>query len=511
MIFDTTDDPIAVASAPGRRIAEGTSQQEAFWAELLDGDGHVMLVARAGTGKSTSCREGMWRLIDRGTVGPIRYCCFNKKIADEFRAGCPDGVEVGTMHRFGYQACVAAFDCGAPQTSKSYQVLDAIGEEKLPRYTRKSIATLVSLAKNAGLRPADGPEEFNALYLQLCDLVDVHDIPTYRTGDLVVDLAAEVLAKSAELTAVVDFDDMLWLPVLHGLPFTPVDLLFIDEAQDLNPVQHELVDQLVGGGRVVIVGDPLQAIYGFRGADSRSMATMADRLGPASLPLTVTFRCPQSHVRLANELVPDLEAAPGNAEGELERSHDIDAALAGLQAGDLVLCRKSAPLIGACLRLIADRRRATMRGRAIGEQLLTIVRRIAADSISEFGLGVDRWEGREVDRLARRDGTEQLVEQVRDKAASLQAIAASCSTPSEIPTAIAELFRDDDPAGYVTFSSVHRAKGSEARRVTFLDIPYGQAPRGREVPAWELEQRRNLRYVALTRSLEHLHLVSVPA
>jgi DNA helicase II / ATP-dependent DNA helicase PcrA len=511
--FCLEDDPVATTTAtPSRRVLGGTPQQERFWAELAEGDGHVMLVARAGTGKSTSCREGMWRLIERKAVGPVRYCCFNKKIADEFAAACPPGVEVGTMHRFGLQACLRALG-GSIDSNKTYQILDAMGEDKLPRYVRKAISTLVSLAKNAGLRPAaTGDDEAgNALFLALWDLVDLHDLPTYNTGDLVVDLAADVLGRSLERAASIDFDDMLWLPVLLGLPFPPQDLLFIDEAQDLNPIQHELVDRLAGGGRVVVVGDPCQAIYGFRGADSRSMGTLADRLAPVELPLTVTFRCPTSHVRLANELVPDLEAAPGNPEGELLFSADAEGALADVEAGDLVLCRKNAPLISACLRLIADRRRATMRGRAIGEQLLTVVRRQAASTIADFVAGVDRWEAKELDRLSRRDGVEHLVEQVRDKALSLHAIAGSCGSPAEIPGVIDQLFRDDDPAGQVTFGSVHRAKGSEARRVTFLDVPYAPSPRGRTLPAWEGEQRRNLRYVALTRSLERLHVVAVPA
>ena len=46
--------------------------------------------------------------------------------------------------------------------------------------------------------------------------------------------------------------------------------VFVDEYQDINPAQHDLLKILVeGGARMTAIGDPNQAIYGFRGADTR--------------------------------------------------------------------------------------------------------------------------------------------------------------------------------------------------------------------------------------------------
>ncbi|MEO5874399.1 MAG: ATP-dependent DNA helicase [Streptosporangiaceae bacterium] len=46
------------------------------------------------------------------------------------------------------------------------------------------------------------------------------------------------------------------------------DVVFVDEYQDTDPAQEKLLQRLAGGGRdLVVVGDPDQAIYGFRGAD----------------------------------------------------------------------------------------------------------------------------------------------------------------------------------------------------------------------------------------------------
>ena len=73
---------VSGSPTPARTRLQGSPQQEAFWAGLLDESaGNLLLDARAGTGKSTSCREGMWRLMERGGSPRIRYCCFNKAIA----------------------------------------------------------------------------------------------------------------------------------------------------------------------------------------------------------------------------------------------------------------------------------------------------------------------------------------------------------------------------------------------------------------------------------------------
>ncbi len=492
----------AAPAVHARERLRGTPQQEAFWAELEGGSDHVLLEARAGTGKSTSCREGMHRLLGRNPSLAIRYCCFNKKIADEFAERCPSGVEVGTMHRFGLAALAASLGSKIDK-NKTYTLLDGTGHgPNLRRYVRKSISTLVGLAKNHGYGP-DEPE----LKAKLDELVWRYDVPTWKQQGELVEWAAEMLARSAETTALCDFDDMLWLPVLHGVDFPKVDFLFIDECQDLNPVQHALAERLCDSGRIVVVGDPYQSIYAFRGADSDSIPKLRAKLDARVMPLTVTFRCPRSHVELARQLVGDFEAAPEAPEGTLVE--DGPEAVDEARPGDLVLCRTNAPIVRACLQAIGRREPAIVRGRAIGEQLQGVLRGLGdAATVPELGRAIDVWRAGEVARFEARDGTDDLIEQVNDKADCLLAVAGSCATPAEVPGVLDALFSDDDAGRRVTFSSVHRAKGSEARRVAYIQVPFSERrDRLRPPQPWELQQRRNLRYVTLTRSLDTLTLI----
>ena len=486
---------------PRQRI-EGTEQQEAFWTELQGGNRNVVLEARAGTGKSTSCREGMWRLLEDNPALNIRYCCFNKKVSEEFAAKSPTGVDVGTMHRFGLQALQTAFR-STIEKNKTYMILDDCGGQDMKRYLRKSVSMLVGLAKNHLFVPSDILTDYAALL----HLVNRFDIQTYRQPDRVIELAWKCLERSAEMTSVLDFDDMLWMCVLHSVPFPSVDFLFIDEAQDLNGTQHAMAELMAGSGRTVVVGDPYQSIYAFRGADSESMERLKSKLDAVVMPLTISFRCPRSHVERARRIVSDFEASPNASDGEWI-DDDNHESIEQARPGDLILCRTNGPIVSACLKSITNQRPATVRGRTIGDSLLSVVAGLdAPHSIPILLRNLDAWKAREISRLSDRDGTDDLIEQAQDRAMCIEAISKSCATPSEIPAVVAQLFSDNDAGRMVTFSSVHRAKGSEARRVVYIDVPYS-VKRGQRPPqSWEVQQRKNLRYVAYTRSLHSMTTV----
>jgi DNA helicase-2/ATP-dependent DNA helicase PcrA len=66
---------------------------------------------------------------------------------------------------------------------------------------------------------------------------------------------------------------MIYLPLLLNLPLSTYDNVLIDEAQDINATRRELAFRSIkAGGRIIAVGDPNQAIYGFTGADVASLA-----------------------------------------------------------------------------------------------------------------------------------------------------------------------------------------------------------------------------------------------
>jgi hypothetical protein len=503
----TAAPPRPVSAAPAvlpplaqrKERLRGTPQQENFWIELVNGSSHVVLVARAGTGKSTSCREGIWRLQEthRGIV--CSYVAFNRSIADEFQAKLPPCATATTMHSAGFAAIRAAVPGVAeePAKFKMYDIVDGY----LPRRdlkTRRIKASVVHLARLCKGYLVDGTDRATLERFSVA-----HGINLGFARPTIFDLVPKVLAECLRRSSVVDFSDMTWLPVMLGLDFPPCDVLFVDEAQDLDPCQHALVQRIAGAGRLCVVGDPRQAIYGFRGADTRSITTLSEQLGrhPAgvkTLPLTMTRRCPTLHVGLAKAIVPDFEALPEAPEGEVES--DADPARV-LRPGVIALCRTNAPLVGAAYRLIGSNVPVAIQGRDIGDGLARLIESFDCPTAGDLTAAVERYRARETDRLSQLENSEGDIETLNDQCGAIHAASQGCVLTSEVTARIRELFIDvasADQSRYVLLSSVHRAKGREAERVAILCpnlIPHSMARTPEAV-----EQEANLAYVAATRS-----------
>ena len=83
----------------------GSTEQVNFWNELVDGDSHLILEARAGSGKTFSCIEGAKKHVCRGGAEfKIIMVAYNKSIATELQTKVPAGVEACTMHSLGFRA-----------------------------------------------------------------------------------------------------------------------------------------------------------------------------------------------------------------------------------------------------------------------------------------------------------------------------------------------------------------------------------------------------------------------
>ena len=146
---------------------------------------------------------------------------------------------------------------------------------------------------------------------------DFHaDVQTYL--QLVFELAASALASYEEAKRVagaLDFTDqeMLLLRALHtSQPVRArlaeeLDLVLVDEFQDTSPIQLAVFVELAKlAKRSVWVGDPKQAIYGFRGTDAALIASVLEAIpgwgGSLGAPLTSSRRSVPSLVNLMNEV-----------------------------------------------------------------------------------------------------------------------------------------------------------------------------------------------------------------
>jgi DNA helicase-2/ATP-dependent DNA helicase PcrA len=485
-------------------MMEYSKYQKAIFSKIDERVGHLMIDACAGSGKTFSLLECM-----RRSVGDSIFVAFNKSIATELATKVPSHVTAQTLHSFGFAVIRKSFGGYIKPDNKKLSFImqkypatafmpSMDNKEKAQVFQiRNQITSLISIWK-ATLIDWNNNEEVT----KTASYYGINYDPN------VLGAARSIMEKSIVMRNFIDFDDMIYMPVALGLAVPTFSNVFVDECQDLNRSQIELVMKMVKkpNGRIIAVGDPKQSIYGFRGADVNAMPRIREALNATVMPLSVCYRCPTSHLELAREIVPHIEAAPNAIEGEIETiiaddfSQKVDK-----EKEPLVLCRTNAPLISYAIKLIKEGKKAHVRGADIGNFLRGLVIGFQSYNLEQFNSKVDEWENNQLELLEKRRASNAVKETIIDYADVLREFGKQCANPFDIVKMIDRIFSDDVDG--TVFSSVHRAKGLEADTVYI--IRPDQLPLIRkDQQEWELEQEMNLKYVALTRSKNRLVFVN---
>jgi hypothetical protein len=274
-----------------------------------------------------------------------------------------------------------------------------------------------------------------------------------------------------------------------------------------------MIRKVSGHGRLIIVGDPRQAIYGFRGADTSSMSKLRS-LRPEwiDLPLTLTFRCPKAVVALQQQHAPGFTAHESNKIGWILdlRGKEDGWEWSDVPVGDstAVLCRNNAPLLSLSLKLLTKHIPCVMLGRDIGKGLALLAKKICPEPATPANLCIEKvqqWLERE-SQLALANNREHKLSGLQDRADCLLAVLEHVLTARELQDKLKEIFSRD--TGKVTLASGHRAKGLEWQTVVHLDpfrLPSKYALRAAaKGQLAQLQQEKNLLYVIQTRSMENL-------
>jgi superfamily I DNA/RNA helicase len=499
----------AVAQAVTTAVRVWSSYQNGFFDWVVNGTGNAVVIAVAGSGKTTSGVEAVKRLpVGRSHV----YLAFNKSIADELSKR---GVNGSTFHKLCYKAVLNARGVSEVTTDKEHggklrQIIDGFFETNdLPMYA-SFVNQLVKLAKNAGIDALVEDTE-----QAWSDLADHHDLQLDHVNarwERAIDLARQTLQRSNS-SHMVDFDDLLYFAVRDGLVLPKYDFIFVDEAQDTNAIQRAIIRKLFNKSdssnpfassipsRLVAIGDPAQAIYGFRGADSNSIELIKQEFDAIELPLTVSYRCPRKVVEYVQQWCPHIEAAPNAIEGDV-RELGLKWKPSDFKPDDMVVSRFTRPAVSLAYTLLKDRVAAYVVGREIGEGLRGLIRKMNAKGIDALVDRLEDWTAREVEKaIAKKD--EGKAQAIQDKTDCILFLIDSMEeTRRTIPALnelIDELFRTRENA--VKISTIHRGKGLEARNVWWLN---GGAPAGWAKREWQQKQEVNLCYVAGTRAMEVL-------
>jgi DNA helicase II / ATP-dependent DNA helicase PcrA len=360
--------------------------------------GPLLVLAGAGTGKTTTLAARVAWLIDQGAPPErVLLLTFTRRAAREMLAraraylgrstnGRHAGRVVGgtfhsVAHRFvrrhasalGLPAGFGVLDAGDAADLLDLVRQDAGLGQTGKRFPRKStLLDIYSRTVNAQ-RPL---RELLAEAFPWCE----------RHGEDLGKLFVEYGARKRSL-GVIDLDDLLlhWRalacdPVVGGEMGRAVDHLLIDEYQDVNGLQVDLVRALRAERRdVTVVGDDLQAIYGFRAASARHILDFPEHFpGAAVVTLERNYRATQPLLDVANAVADQAERAyprrlraervGGTADGG-------DSARAGGSAPELVFCLDEGAQAGEVCDRVLDARE---RGAALREQ--AVLMRASHDS-----------------------------------------------------------------------------------------------------------------------------------
>lgn len=490
-------------------------QQQAIFSFITSGQGNLIIEAVAGAGKTTTLIEAMKLM-----TGSVAFAAYNKKIADEIaeRVAGQAGVRASTFHSFGFSAWrKVAPRIGAPNDKKVAQLCAKLA---VPEQMVAPVCKLVSLAKQHAigfLSPmADDTVWFNIVAHH--DLEDELPEPTldasYTVEDLVAMARRALEASVAANMTEIDFDDMLYAPLVGNARMTQYDWVLIDEAQDTNPARRALAKKMLRpGGRLIAVGDPHQAIYGFTGADADSLDLIAREFHAERLPLSVSFRCAQSVVAKARQFVSHIEPALDAPQGAYNVIEEPAFHKLTPVAGEAILCRNTKPLITLAYGLLRRRITCYVEGRDIGRGLLALVNRWKIRSVDALADKLEDYCITQTQKMMAK-GEEMQAQSLSDRIEALLFIINEILPPgtpvSALVTEINNLFADSNggPAKGVVLSTIHKSKGREWSRVYWYGANKFQ-PSKFARQTWQQEQETNLMYVAATRA--KLELIEVLA
>lgn len=510
-------------------------QQAAFFNWVKRATGNAILIAVAGSGKTTTCVEALPLMqkhpMNDDWTRSVLFLAYNTKMANELKEKTKhfDRMRACTFHSLGLGLLYDAFgkenitiDDKKVSMVFDRMMVDGTDHKAWPEVmedAKEALLAMVGMAKNRGFDEGETVTEWLEMIHQF-DLDNGLNTDRFPLIE-VIPYARKLLEKSNEDKKIIDYDDMIYLPVLLDLHVKyPKDWVIIDEAQDTNPVRRRLAEMVLKPkyGRLMAVGDPHQGIFGFTGADNDALDQIAKTFNCTTMPLSVSYRCPKAVVAEAQKIVSHIEAhdsAPAGVVAELayeeiqpllhDRSMDSETA---------IICRYNQPLVKLCFQLIRAGIPAKIEGREIGQGLIKLARRWKIVNLIALEDKLIDYKDREITKaMKKKDGpkADRIEDQVDtllvliDRARELKK-----TTIDELAEVIEEMFEDNAKGkDLITLSSVHKSKGMEWDRVFILGR-HELMPSARAEQEWQYQQERNLIYVAITRAKQSLFNVVMP-
>ncbi len=311
-----------MSSLSAERFEQGLN--EAQKAAVIHGEGPLLVLAGAGSGKTRVITNRIARLLALGVPATAMMAVtFTNKAAAEMHERVvslvgtrpAQGLSISTFHSFGLgflqrEARYLGFGGGfsifdaSDSVGTLRELMRGLNVDGGKRFDISSVLTRISLAKNAFLTPETMPDGGDldgeaALYQQVAKI-----------------LYGKYLSALRGFHAL-DFDDLICEPVRMMQKFPELRerwqrrfrYLLVDEYQDTNRAQLELLRLVAAGDRpnITVVGDDDQSIYAWRGADVTNILAFEEHfVGAKVVKLEQNYRSVKPILDAANAVISGM-------------------------------------------------------------------------------------------------------------------------------------------------------------------------------------------------------------
>lgn len=500
---------------------------------------NLIVNALAGSGKTFTLVLAVLEYLKNHPRAKVAMSAFNKSIADELNNKIKDvRVLCRTSHSIGLLAIRNYLKLNGGNlplviNDKYYhykvlynisdysEIIDEETENKIKFDFISNVDQLLNLCRvnlikaNEVERITDLAKEFNIT--PIADEVHVVRVLLRDAYEMRIEKnVKEIKGRSSKVhpkAYVIDYVDMLTFGATHAKWCTKYDLFCGDECQDFNKAQHELIfNSLNKDGKIVVIGDPHQAINGFAGAMNDSFEQLASHC--EMLPLSVNYRCGKSIIAKAQEIVMDIMAHENACEGEVIYSNDLK----GVKDGDFILCRTKAPLVRVAMKFLRVGRTANVLGMDLASNLKSLIRQAVGTSKASVNLSttilmdkLNELKDKTQNDILNRGYKGNIVNhptmiELADKIECIDNISLECTNIAETFEKIDVLFTAERKANSITLMTCHKSKGLENDNVHII-LPNKLPLTWDGQLDWQYQQEKNLEYVAYTRAKKCLNII----
>jgi len=321
-VLPCSDDGSATAADhPGPCIDYHSELNSAQLAAVTHGDGPLLVIAGAGSGKTRTLTYRVARLVEDGTPPEtILLLSFTRKASHEMlrrAAGLLDHrchrVSGGTFHSFANS--VLRRHAGAIGFSEGFSIIDRADAEDLIGLIRKEFGTRAESKKLP--RKSTLANIFSRSINKELSIEDIiyDDYAHFEHQLGIIETISKIYQQRKREHFFCDYDDLL--VYLHQL-LSENDAvrqslssfyrhILVDEYQDTNLIQAEIIALLAGEHRnVMVVGDDSQSIYAFRGANFKNIISFPERFpGTRVIKLEENYRSLQPILDLTNSVIEE--------------------------------------------------------------------------------------------------------------------------------------------------------------------------------------------------------------